>query len=108
MNRSFCVVLITASNRKEAEKISRALVGERLAACVNTVAKISSRYRWKGKIETASESLLIVKTKKSSVRALIKKVKAIHSYTVPEVITLPIIEGNSDYLNWIEESVEKN
>lgn len=101
----YCIVLITASNTKEAEKISKTLVGEKLAACVNVVPKIRSRYRWKGKIETASESLLIVKTKKILVPKLIRKVKEIHSYTVPEIIALPIVQGNPDYLRWIGESV---
>ena len=99
------MVLITASNPKEADKISRELVSSKLAACVNTVPKISSRYRWKGKVETARESLLIAKTKKTSLQALIKKVKSIHSYSVPEIIVLPIAGGSVEYLNWIQESV---
>lgn len=105
MKFSCCVVFITASNFKESEKISKMLVSEKLAACCNIVPKVSSRYWWKGKIETASESLLIVKTKKSSLSQLIKRVKSIHSYTVPEIIALPIPKGNPDYLNWIEESI---
>lgn len=102
---SFCVVLITASNLKEAEKISQILVREKLAACVNLVPKISSRYWWQGKVETASESLLIVKTKKGSLKKLIQRVKSVHSYTVPEVIALPIVQGNKNYLDWIHASI---
>lgn len=100
---SFVVILITASSQKEAEKISKLLVSKKLAACVNIVPKISSRYHWKGKIETAFELLLIVKTKKSVLSRLIREVKSAHSYTVPEVVALPILSGNPDYLSWIEE-----
>ena len=101
----YCVVLITASTSKEADKISMALLKSKLAACVNVVPKITSSYWWKGRIEKASESLLIVKTKKSRVPKLIQKVKSVHSYTVPEVISLPILQGNPDYLRWIDESL---
>ena len=82
------------------------LLEEHLAACVNIIPQILSRYWWQGKIETAKESLLIVKTKKSVLKQLIKKVRAIHSYTVPEIIALPIEDGNPDYLNWITESLK--
>ena len=99
------VVLVTASSEKEARKIGTALLKEKLAACVNVVPKITSSYWWKGRIEKASESLLIVKTKKSRVPKLIQKVKSVHSYTVPEVISLPILQGNPDYLRWIDESL---
>ena len=99
------VVFVTAGNAAEAKKISLALLKEKLAACVNVVPKISSSYWWKGKIETAEESLLVIKTKKSLVPKLIRKIKKIHSYAVPEVISLPVMEGNRDYLNWMKGSV---
>ncbi len=99
------VVLITASNAKEADKLSRELVRMKLAVCVNCVPAIHSRYWWKGKIEESSEALLIVKTKQKMIKKLIAKIKTIHSYSVPEVIALPILEGNPDYLRWIKESI---
>ena len=101
---SFAAVFITASGRKEAEKLSRMLVGEKLAACVNMLPALRSRYRWKGRIETASEVLLIAKTRRSLVSRLVRRVKAAHSYGVPEVIALPILAGNPDYLRWIKSS----
>lgn len=100
------IVLITAQDQKQAEQISKILVGEHLAACVNIVPQIHSMYWWKGKIETAKEVLLIVKTEKSILKQLIKKVKAIHSYSVPEIVALPIDAGNPDYLKWITESLK--
>ncbi|MBI2118645.1 MAG: divalent-cation tolerance protein CutA [Elusimicrobia bacterium] len=102
----FKVVLLTTQDQKQAEQISKMLLEEHLAACVNIIPQILSRYWWQGKIETAKESLLIVKTKKSVLKQLIKKVKSIHSYSVPEIIALPIEEGNPDYLNWITRSLK--
>ena len=100
-----CVVFITASNIKEARKISKTIVEDKLAACVNSVSGIESRYWWKGKVEQAAESLLIVKTRKSFLPRLIRKVKEIHSYSVPEVIALPIVGGSPDYLRWIQKTI---
>lgn len=103
----YAVVFITASNKKEAEKIALGLIKNRLAACVNIVDKVESLFWWQGKIDRAKESLLIVKTKKALVNKLIQKVKAIHSYEVPEVIALPIISGSKDYLGWLGESIKE-
>ena len=103
---TFVVVLITAKNMQEAKKISGTLVNEKLAACVNIVKGVQSMFWWEGKIDQVSEALLIVKTKKSILRKLIKMVKSVHSYTVPEIIALPILSGDRDYLKWINESVK--
>ncbi len=99
----YTVVFVTAANKKEARKIADGVVKEHLVACVNIVEKIKSIYRWQGKIEKSTEMLLIMKTKISLSKKLIKKVKSLHSYTVPEIIFLPIIDGNPDYLKWIED-----
>ena len=104
---SFCVVLITAPGLPEARRISRMLVSERLAACVNIVRGIESLFRWKGKVDRAKEFLLIVKTRKSLVKRLGLAVKKIHSYSVCEVIALPVLAGNRDYLSWIAASCRK-
>ena len=99
------VVLITASSQKEANLISEKLIKLKLCACVNIIKGISSIYHWKGKVEKSKEVLLIIKTKKKSLNKLIKKVKELHSYSVPEIIALPILDGNKEYLNWIESVV---
>lgn len=102
----YVVVFVTASNSKEARKIASVVVKERLVACANIVKKIESIYWWQGKIEKSQEMLLIMKTKISLAKKLIKKIKALHSYTVPEIIFLPIIDGNPDYLKWIEKETK--
>lgn len=103
---SHVVVLVTGPSADEAERIGRALVEERLAACANLIPSISSAYWWKGKIEEATEALLVLKTRQDLVERLVARVRALHSYTVPEVIALPILGGNPDYLRWIDDSVE--
>lgn len=102
------VILITCANRREAKKIARGLVGQRLVACVNIVDKIKSIFWWQKRIEKASEVLLIAKSKRSLMPKIIRQVKSLHSYQVPEVIALPIVAGNKDYIDWINESVRQS
>jgi periplasmic divalent cation tolerance protein len=101
----YATIFITVPNRKEAENIAKKLLEEKLVACVNIVPGISSYYWWKGKIEFSKELLLIIKTERQRMSKIISKVKSLHSYTVPEIILLPIIDGNKDYLNWITDSI---
>lgn len=100
------VVFVTASSVEEADRIGQALVHERLAACANLVPAITSSYWWRGRVERAGEALLILKTRQDLVDALSARVRALHSYTVPEVIAFPIVAGNPDYLHWIDDSLE--
>ncbi len=100
------VAFVTCSSEDEALKIANALVEDRLAACVNLVAPIRSIYRGEGKIWDEKEWLLIIKTQRHRFEALEKKVKSLHSYSVPEIISLPITEGSSAYLGWIRENTE--
>ena len=99
----FIVVLITCGSEEEASKIGRSLVEDRLAACVNIVSPIRSLYRWEGKIWDEKEWLLIVKTRSQRFEAMKERVKALHSYSVPEIVSLPILEGDSSYLHWLTE-----
>ena len=100
------VVFVTCGSEEEALKIANALVESRLAACANLVAPIRSIYRWKGKIWDEKEWLLIIKTEMHRFEELEKRVKSLHSYSVPEIISLPIVEGSSAYLNWIRENTK--
>lgn len=102
----YLVVLITTP-KDEAENLAQTLVEERLAACINLVPQIDSIFWWEGKIDRATETLLIAKTSKACLENLIHRVKKLHSYTVPEIIALPIISGNNDYLSWLAESVKE-
>jgi periplasmic divalent cation tolerance protein len=95
------VVLITTGGEEEARKIAELLVTEKKAACVNIVPRVDSLFRWKGKIESARESLLLVKTRASLLSEIISLVKQVHSYEVPEIIALPIIGGSEEYLKWL-------
>jgi len=101
------VVLVTCGSRKEARKIARALIERRLAACVNEIgALVRSTYRWKGKVESAKEFLLVIKTTKKRFAGLREAIHELHSYEVPEIIALPIVEGSRAYLDWIADSVK--
>jgi periplasmic divalent cation tolerance protein len=101
------IVLVTCSSEEEALKIASSLVEERLAACVNIVSPVRSIYRWEGKICDEREWMLFIKTQKQRFEDLEKKVTALHSYSVPEIIALPIIEGASSYLRLVKEMTEK-
>jgi len=100
------IVLVTCGSEEEAVKISNALVEEKLASCVNLIPPIRSIYRWEGKIWDEKEWLLFIKTQRKKFDKLEKKVKSLHSYTVPEIIALPIIEGSSSYLEWLVEMTD--
>jgi len=102
---SHIVVLITTSSTDEAQVIGRALVEGRLAACVNIAPGVRSLFRWQGKVEEQEEALMVVKSRSELLPSIIEAVKRLHSYTVPEVIALPILAGSQDYLAWIDESV---
>ncbi|HEY4684002.1 MAG TPA: divalent-cation tolerance protein CutA [Candidatus Acidoferrales bacterium] len=98
------VVLVTCGKAAEAHRIARALVEGRLAACVNELAgRVRSVYRWKGKVETAAEYVLLIKTSRKLLAALRAEVERLHSYDVPEVVALPILAGSPQYLRWLEE-----
>jgi periplasmic divalent cation tolerance protein len=100
------VVLVTCRSGREARKIARALIDQRLAACANILENpVTSIYRWKQTVESARESLVIIKTTRRRFAALRRAVERLHSYDVPEIIALPILEGSRGYLDWISESI---
>lgn len=97
------VVFVTTPSEEEATKISKVLVEEKLAACINIVRNIRSIYSWQGKIEDESEALMIIKTKYELYEELEKRIKELHSYTVPEIIAVKIKKGSESYINWLNE-----
>ena len=99
------VVLVTCSSGEEATRIAQALVSERLAACVNISAPIRSIYRWQGEVLDYQEVLLVIKTARTLFDQVRRTVEKLHSYQVPEVICLPIIDGSPNYLNWLSGSL---
>ena len=100
---NYLVILITVGSHEEARKISDALIGHRKAACVNIVPQVNSIFRWEGRIEDDKESLLVIKSRADLFQDIVDLVKGIHSYDVPEIIALPIVDGNPEYLSWIGE-----
>jgi len=99
------VVLITCPSSAVAQRIGRTLVEERLAACVNLVPGLLSIYRWEGKVCRDAETLLLIKTRRHCLAALARRVAAIHPYSVPEILALPVQAGSRPYLKWVGESV---
>jgi periplasmic divalent cation tolerance protein len=100
------IVLSTCGSLEEAEKIARYLVENRLAACVNVIPQVKSIYRWQGKLESAAEWLLLVKTTAERFPRVRDAIRGLHSYEVPECIVIPVEDGSASYLHWIEDSVK--
>ena len=89
----------------EAERIGRAMVEERLAACVNLLPAMTSLYRWEGQVEEATERQLVIKTTAGAVNALQERLADLHPYDVPEFLVLPVADGSDSYLSWLRASV---
>ncbi|MEK6743251.1 MAG: divalent-cation tolerance protein CutA [Nitrospirota bacterium] len=100
------VILITASSPEEGAKIAQALVAEHLVACVNCIPGVRSFFLWEGKAQDAAEVLLVCKSRMVLMEKVMERVKSLHSYTVPEIIALPIAAGSSDYLAWVNDSTK--
>jgi periplasmic divalent cation tolerance protein len=98
------IILTTAGSQQEAAKIAHALVERRLAACVNIVPRVESVYRWQGKVETAQEWLLVIKTQAELFERVRDAVQELHSYDLPECIMLKVAAGSHEYLDWIAKS----
>jgi periplasmic divalent cation tolerance protein len=99
------LVFITASSREEAHAIGKTLVQEKLAACASLIPEIESLYVWKGRFCDERECLLLLKSREDLIDSLIPRVKALHSYEVPEILTVKIEKGNPEYLRWLDESL---
>ncbi len=101
----FIVVYVTAGSAAEAEQLAHALVEEKLAACVTRVKSVQSVYRWQGQVERSDEELLIIKTRRELFSNLEKRVRALHSYSVPEIVAVPVVDGSAGYLNWLGDQL---
>ncbi len=103
---SAIVVLVTVGSEQEAETIATALLEERLAACVNVTSPVRSLYRWEGRIADDREWQMVIKTQARLFEALAARVRALHSYDVPEIIALPVLAGATDYVDWIQNETK--
>ena len=99
------VVLSTCASEEEAERLARSMVEQQLAACVNVIPRIRSHYRWKGALESAEEWLLLIKSSRSRFQELMAALEKAHSYEVPEILALPVVEGAANYLNWLQANL---
>ncbi len=108
MTEEYIQVSTTTEKKEDAERIAKALVEKRLAACIQILGPIVSTYWWKGNVETAGEWLCFIKTKRALYDKLEKAIKEIHSYETPEIIAVPIARGSKEYLGWLSNELEKS
>ncbi len=101
MSIKYIIVLVTTTSNAEAEKIAQVLLEKKLIACANIVNPVTSFFRWSGKIDQCAECLVLMKSRKDLFAELVECVKGLHSYEVPEVLALPIVDGSTDYLSWL-------
>jgi periplasmic divalent cation tolerance protein len=104
MNTDYVIVLTTIPADADGPAFGRALVDERLAACVNLLPPMESVYRWEGRVERETERQVVIKTSRDRIVSLWDRVRELHPYEVPEFVVLPIIDGNDAYLRWVGES----
>ena len=101
MDNAYIIVLVTTASKTEAEKITRHLLDLKLIACGNITGPVTSIFRWSGKMEKVEEYLTVMKSRRDLFEKLVEAVKALHSYEVPEILALPIVEGSKAYLDWL-------
>jgi periplasmic divalent cation tolerance protein len=106
MNSEYIIVLVTTANKVEAEKIAQTLLKERLIACANILNPVTSLFFWSGKIDKAEECLMVMKSRRDLFVELAECLKGLHSYEVPEVLAIPIVEGSAAYLAWMGEMLK--
>ncbi|MCR4337705.1 MAG: divalent-cation tolerance protein CutA [Candidatus Omnitrophica bacterium] len=106
MNTQHIVVFVTAKDQQQARTISQKLLEAKLVACVNIIPAVESWFWWEGKVDQSQEAMMVIKSRRDLFPQIFKVVKAAHSYQVPEIIALPLVEGSAEYLRWIDESVQ--
>ncbi len=97
--------MVTTANKQEAEKIASQLLEAKLIACANIIGPVSSHFHWSGKIEKAEECLMLMKSRRDLFEELAETVKTLHSYEVPEILALPIVDGSKAYFDWMDSSL---
>ena len=102
----FIMIITTVNSDSAAKKIAQALIEEKLAACVNIIPSVTSIFRWEGKVSTESELILIAKSKKKLFDEIKDKILSLHPYKLPEIITVPIVDGSKEYLKWVEDELK--
>ena len=102
MEDTYIIVLVTTASKLEAEKIIQHLLNEKLIACANIIGPVHSFFRWSGKVEKAEECLVLMKSRRDLFEKLAEAVKAMHSYELPEILAVPVVEGSKAYLDWLE------
>jgi periplasmic divalent cation tolerance protein len=107
MTTDFIIVLVTTKDKAEADKISHVLLSEKLIACANIISPVASCFLWQGKIDRAEECLVVMKTRKDLFSELAVRVGALHSYEVPEVLALPVVDGLGEYLAWMRSVLKQ-
>jgi periplasmic divalent cation tolerance protein len=105
-DHAFVVVLVTVPDAAVGETIARALLAERLAACVNRLGPVRSLFRWQGRIDAADEQLLVIKARRSALPRLEARLKSLHPYEVPELLALPVVAGGAAYLDWLASETD--
>jgi periplasmic divalent cation tolerance protein len=105
MVKNYVLVMVTCASQEEARKISGRLLAKRLVACANILPKVKSRFWWDGKLDSADELLITMKTVRANFKKIEAEIKRIHSYKVPEIIAVPITAGSRDYLDWISQAI---
>lgn len=103
----FIQVLTSAGTKEDAQKIAQSVVEKRLAGCAQVIGPITSTYRWDGKLETAEEWLCIIKSRNDLYKELEKAIQQIHPYKVPEILSIPVLEGSKSYLGWLDGELRK-
>jgi periplasmic divalent cation tolerance protein len=102
MDAEYIFVFVTTASKHEAEEIVQHLLADKLIACGNIIGPVTSFFRWAGKVEIAEEYVALMKTRRILFQRLSEVVKILHSYKVPEIVAVPIVEGSKDYLDWLE------
>lgn len=107
MSQSHVVIFVTVESEEQAQRISDLLLQRKLVACANIIKNVKSFFWWQGKVDHSDEGMLVMKSREELLGEVVRLVRENHSYEVPEVVALPIIGGNPDYLRWIDESIQK-